>query len=391
MIADATVGLTAPVFTGQRPEASGGRAPTLRRKVARGAQSHRPVRADPGPGRRRELGRRLRDRRVPGVPPRGVRCRRRSRRQCVVRARGRRLLPADPAGGLAGAPSGVRRLRPPAPARLQRLGERAGTASLCGGRAPPLAAPREELRRAQVMSSMRCERDAGPLGGVGVDGDLIHDLAARRVTRAPTPGAGRRCGTSSSTGRPAGRATTIVLSGCSAAMRCTMWISVPIAEHRARPAPARPSRGCARSSPTRSASSTTSCAHSGCTMTSTVRVLGAERRDVLGPEALVHRAVALPEQERRLLDVALLEPAELEARVPDPHVGLADSPCRSRCCGRGAGRGRRAPCRRLASAHSSTARAFDDVQTAPPCSPDERLQRGGRVHVGDRARPGRRR
>ena len=38
-------------------------------------------------------------------------------------------------------------------------------------------------------------------------------------------------------------------------------------------------------------------------------VLGAGRRDVLGPEALVHRAVALPEQERRVLDVALLEPA----------------------------------------------------------------------------------
>ena len=35
MIADAAVGLTAPVFTGQRPEASGGRRPTLRRKMAR--------------------------------------------------------------------------------------------------------------------------------------------------------------------------------------------------------------------------------------------------------------------------------------------------------------------------------------------------------------------
>ena len=74
--------------------------------------------------------------------------------------------------------------------------------------------------------------------------------------------------------------------------------------------------------PTRSASSTTSCAHSGCTITSTVGVLGAERGDVLGPEALVHRAVTLPQQERRFLDVALLEPAELEARVPHPHVGL---------------------------------------------------------------------
>jgi len=35
MVADPAVGLTAPVFTGQRPEASGGRPPTLRRKMAR--------------------------------------------------------------------------------------------------------------------------------------------------------------------------------------------------------------------------------------------------------------------------------------------------------------------------------------------------------------------
>jgi len=35
LVDDATVGLTAPVFTGQRPEASAGRAPTFRRKVLR--------------------------------------------------------------------------------------------------------------------------------------------------------------------------------------------------------------------------------------------------------------------------------------------------------------------------------------------------------------------
>jgi GT2 family glycosyltransferase len=35
MVHDASVGLTAPVFTGQAPEASGGRAPTFRRKVER--------------------------------------------------------------------------------------------------------------------------------------------------------------------------------------------------------------------------------------------------------------------------------------------------------------------------------------------------------------------
>ena len=35
MLDDETIGLTAPVFTGQRPEASAGRAPTFGRKVAR--------------------------------------------------------------------------------------------------------------------------------------------------------------------------------------------------------------------------------------------------------------------------------------------------------------------------------------------------------------------
>ena len=49
-------------------------------------------------------------------------------------------------------------------------------------------------------------------------------------------------------------------------------------------------------------------------------MLGAGRGDVLGPEALVHRAVALPEQQRRFLDVALLEPAEVLVRVPHRHV-----------------------------------------------------------------------
>ena len=53
-----------------------------------------------------------------------------------------------------------------------------------------------------------------------------------------------------------------------------------------------------------------------------VGVLGPEGVDVLRAEALVHRAVALPQQEGRLLDVGLGEAAELEARVPDPHVVL---------------------------------------------------------------------
>ena len=56
-----------------------------------------------------------------------------------------------------------------------------------------------------------------------------------------------------------------------------------------------------------------------------VRVLRTERLDVVDAEALVHRAVPLPEQEGRVLDLALLEPADLELRVPDPHVGLVEA------------------------------------------------------------------
>ena len=52
------------------------------------------------------------------------------------------------------------------------------------------------------------------------------------------------------------------------------------------------------------------------------RMLGACGLDVCGPEPLVDGAVTLPQQERRFLDLALLEPAELVARIPDAHVAL---------------------------------------------------------------------
>ena len=74
-----------------------------------------------------------------------------------------------------------------------------------------------------------------------------------------------------------------------------------------------------------------------------VGVLGPEGGDVLGPEALVHRAVALPQQEAGFLDRPLVEAAEVAAGVPDRHVGRPGSRAGSRCCGRGAGRGRTAP------------------------------------------------
>ena len=55
-----------------------------------------------------------------------------------------------------------------------------------------------------------------------------------------------------------------------------------------------------------------------------VGVLGPERLDVLGLEALVHRAVALPEQERRLLA------RRVSSRPPSSSLGfhtrMSDSP-----------------------------------------------------------------
>jgi N-acetylglucosaminyl-diphospho-decaprenol L-rhamnosyltransferase len=47
---DDTIGVSAPVFSGQRPEASGGRAPTLRRKVLRGLNRTDVYAATPGQG-----------------------------------------------------------------------------------------------------------------------------------------------------------------------------------------------------------------------------------------------------------------------------------------------------------------------------------------------------
>ena len=172
------------------------------------------------------------------------------------------------------------------------------------------------------------ERDPRPLGGVRVDGDLVHDLAPRPVTRAPTRGAGRRCGTWWSTGRSSGSSDTTVRSGCSCAIRCTMWISVPTPSTEPGAAPLDPVEDAlGGADPVGELDDVVRAL--GVHDHLTVGVLGAERGDVLGPEALVHRAVPLPEQEGRFLHVALLEAAELEARVPHPHGRRRRSPCRS--------------------------------------------------------------
>jgi GT2 family glycosyltransferase len=50
LVDDDTVGLTAPVFTGQAPEASAGRAPTVRRKIARALNRTDVYERTPGQG-----------------------------------------------------------------------------------------------------------------------------------------------------------------------------------------------------------------------------------------------------------------------------------------------------------------------------------------------------
>ena len=50
-------------------------------------------------------------------------------------------------------------------------------------------------------------------------------------------------------------------------------------------------------------------------------MLGPERVDVLGPEALVHRAVTLPQEQGRRFEGGIVEASALQTRVPHCHVG----------------------------------------------------------------------
>ena len=177
MIADATVGLTAPVFTGQRPEASGGRAPTLRRKVARALNRtdlYEPTRARASAGAGTstsrsgacQVFRREAFDAVGGLDdsasfgPEDVDF-------CLrIRQAGWRVLQVASAGcdhpprrafkGLASAADCV------------TLRRSCATSGGTARGAPP--------RSGDVEHPL--ERDACPLGGVGVDDDLVHDLAA---------------------------------------------------------------------------------------------------------------------------------------------------------------------------------------------------------------------
>ena len=188
-------------------------------------------------------------------------------------------------------------------------------------------------------------------------------------------------------GQISGSRDGIVRSGCSSASRWTRWISVAMASGGAgaaasldglddevgliRPGrPARPPRGCTRDGRRRCPSGW----------------LGPEGGDVLGPEALVDRAVALPEQEAGLLDVPLVEAAQALAGVPDRHVGrrvaeLVAGVAAQVLVGEEQHLGRRAA---LAERPGQDGPGVGRGAHRPAVAADERLQGGGGVHVGDR-------
>ena len=146
-------------------------------------------------------------------------------------------------------------------------------------------------------------------------------------------------------GQISGSSETIVLSGVSSSRRLTRWISVPTP--MTEPAGACCTARMMKSvEPTWSASSHTSWRALRVHDDDAVGVLGAEGGDVLRPEALVDRAVALPEQEGGVLEVGLASGHPCPGGGPRRACRRASSPWPGRCCGRGAGRGRTGPCRR---------------------------------------------
>ena len=232
------------------------------------------------------------------------------------------------------------------------------------------------------------QRDLGPLGGVVVDDDLVHDRRrATSVLEHPREVRARRCGTSSSTGRSAGRATR---SSCPGAARrvvapCGSRCRSPSPFRARRPAPTSWMRSV---EPTLSAISTTSCAHSGCT---TISMPGCSARAASTcaglnrwcteqwpfhsrkVASLTSRSSSPPSSWRgsqtrmsrlvvthRVAGVA----AEVLVREEEHLVAACEGPLEHRA------RVRR-------RAHGAAVAA------------DERLQRGRRVHVRDRARRGR--
>ena len=174
-------------------------------------------------------------------------------------------------------------------------------------------------------------------------------------------------------GQMSGSRETTVWSGCSASSRCTRWISVPTPMTEPR-----------RSGVDR-LDDEVGRAHLvgqladlpgalGVGHDDATGVIGPELLDVLGPEALVDRAVTSPEEEGGVLAVGLGEAAQLVPRVPHPHVGLGEPHGVGRVAAQVLIREEQSLLlsrRSLpgSSAHSRTAWALLDVHTAPPLRP----------------------
>ena len=240
--------------------------------------------------------------------------------------------------------------------------------------------------RPQVMSSIRWSATRAQLGGLGIDDDLVHQLAPDE--RLEAPGQVRRVDAEHRRARAHERVE-----------RDDRLVRVVVreplhhvdlgadADDRHRPARPRPTRGCARSSrpgrrPRRPRASTRGAR--------SPRRRGARRgtpRRARGVKRWCTEHQPRHRQEGRVLDVALLEAAELRAAGSRRACRPRRSPCRTRCCGRGAGRGRTAPCRR---GRTPTRGRRGRSTTCTPrrrARPTNALMRRRGVHVGDRDDP----
>ena len=152
------------------------------------------------------------------------------------------------------------------------------------------------------MSSMRWSATCAHSAVSGSTVMRLTTLPVDQVLEHPGAGAAASMRNIVEHGQMSGSSDTIVLSGRLVARRCTRWISVPTRDGR-------PGRGRLDGlddvvgRPDLVGERAHLVRALGVGDDDAVRVLGAERLDVLGPEALVHRAVALPQQERRLLAV----------------------------------------------------------------------------------------